>query len=180
MHSKIPNIHMHHSNQAITINHHNLCLVILVVLLVISTTCQPTSSVPVSTATPWSVAKLGLSRNQQKWHDAGISHYHFRLFHVCICEDNEDVLIEVKDGQILSLEYQSGKTMNPNDRTDFEGWGTMERLFLTVENELNSDSLKVNVTYDLTYGFPAEISSERSAGSDDELHLIVSDFEVLP
>jgi len=49
---------MNHSNQATTINHPNSGLAILVVLLVISTACQPTTSVPASTATP-SVVQIG-------------------------------------------------------------------------------------------------------------------------
>ena len=124
--------------------------------------------------------QIELKLNQQKWQGADVQHYRFRLFRGCICEDNEDVLIEVRNEQIVSLEYQSGKTMNPIDRIYFEGLGTMERLFSTVETELNGESLKVTVTYDSTYGFPVDIFSEHSGTSDDELYLTISDFEVLP
>ena len=167
--------------QGQTINHPHSLLAILVVLLVIAVACQPaTNSVPASTATPFSVAERALRRNQQKWQEASIRHYSFRLFRVCICEGNEDVLIEVENNQIISMAHPSGRTMNEYHRTDFENMGTMDRLFSTVEDELNGESLKVIVTYDSTYGFPMEVSSERSQGADDELHLIISDFEVLP
>jgi hypothetical protein len=155
-------------------------LAILIVLTSILTACQPTiTSVPASTATPFSIAQRELNRNQKKWQDIGISHYRIHLFRGCICLDNEDVLIEVKNEQAVSMEYQSGRTMTTGERADFESWGTMERLFSTVARELNGESLKVTVTYDSIYGFPREIFSEGSAGSDDELNLTISDFAVL-
>jgi len=49
---------MNHSNQATTINHSNLGLAILVVLLAVSTACQPTAAIPASTATP-NVIQIG-------------------------------------------------------------------------------------------------------------------------
>jgi hypothetical protein len=172
---------MNYSNQATRHKRHNLNVAILIVLVIISTACQPLApSIPASTATPFSLVVRELRRNQQKWQNAGISNYRFRLFRGCICEDNEDVLVEVKNEQIVSLEYQSGRTMNTGDRADFESLGTMARLFSTVETEFNGESLNVTVTYDSTYGFPVEVSSERSEGSDDELYLTISDFEVLP
>jgi hypothetical protein len=153
----------------------------LLLILVISWACQPvTSLVPANTPAPFNIAERELRRQQQKWQQAGITHYRFRLFRGCICEGNEDVLIEVEHGQIISLEYQSGRPMLSWDRTEFENWGTMERLFSTLDDELNSDSLKVTVMYDSTYGFPVEVASERSSGADDELNLTISDFEVLP
>ena len=164
------------------INHRSRDLAISLVVLVISTSCRPapTAPLPANTATPFSIVKRELFRNREKWQNAGISHYSFRLFRGCICEDNEDVLIEVENEQILSMVYQSMRTMNEYDRAFFESLGTMERLFSTVEQELSGESLKVTVTYDPVYGFPVEIVSERSEGADDELNLTISDFEMLP
>lgn len=151
------------------------------VLLLISIGCQTTRpSIAASTATPFSVAKIELFRNKQKWQDAKIPHYQFRLFNGCICEPNEEVLIEVKQDQIVSMAYPSGKTLSEYDREYFESLGTIDRLFSTVEGELGAESLKVIVKYDSTYGFPVEVSSERSQGADDELLLTISGFEVLP
>lgn len=159
------------------INYQKLVLVAAIFLAA----CQPSiSSVPANTATPFSIAQQELQRQEQKWKEADIRHYRFRLFRGCLCIENEDVLIEVENGQIVSLQYQSGKPMEPGNRTEFEGWGTMEKLFATVETELRGESLKVTATYDPSYGFPVEVFSERSSGADDELNLTISDFEVLP
>ena len=152
-----------------------LKLTVLILLMFVSIACQPAAG-----STPRGRVKIEMSLNQLKWKLAGASHYRFRLFRGCICEDNEDVLIEVENGQTLSLEYPSGKTMNPGDRAYFEGWGTMELLFSTVKTEVNGDALEVRVTYDPTYGFPVEIYSDPTEITDDELMLYISDFEVLP
>ena len=125
-------------------------------------------------------SQIELSRNQWKWQVADVSHYRFRLFHGCICEDNEEVLVEVENEQVVSMAYPSGRTMNADNRAYFESLGMMERLFSTVENELNGDRLEVKVTYDSTYGFPTNIFSDPSEITDNELHLTISDFEVLP
>jgi len=158
---------------------HKLRLISLVLIVLSSTGCQYATSVPTGIATS-SAFPSELSRNHQKWKDAGISHYQFRLFRACICEDNEDVLIEVESERIVSIEHPSGRTLNEYDRVFFDSVGTMERLFSTAENELNGDALDVNVKYDPTYGFPAEIYSDHTEITDDELYLTVSDFEVLP
>jgi len=169
------------NSQTRTINHLDFLLVALILLLLTAMACQPTRpSVPASTATPFRVAKIELVRNQQKWQNAKIPHYRFRLFNGCICEPNEEVLVEVENDQIVSMSYPSGRTMSEYDREYFESLGTMDRLFSTVEGELGGESLKVIVKYDSTYGFPVEVSSERSQGADDELLLMISGFEVLP
>src|SRR5262245_43673756 len=139
-----------------------LTLVILVLLMSISTACSPANaSAPVNTGTP-PMAKVELSLSQLKWKLAGITHYRFRLFHGCICEDNEDVLIEVESEQIISIEHPSWRALNEHDQGFFDSLGTMERLFGRVENELNGDVLEVNVKYEPTYGFPVEIYSDHT------------------
>jgi hypothetical protein len=90
------------------------------------------------------------------------------------------VLIEVENEKVVKMEYQSRRTMNAEDRAYFESLGTIDRIFSTVEKELNGQPLEITVTYDPTYGFPAEVNSDPSESTDDELYLTISDFEVLP
>lgn len=174
---------MHHSNQTIAISHHNLYLATLVVLLVISTACQPTSSAPVRFAIPRSVSKLGLSRNQQKWQNADISHYRLTLTFGCPCPASMygPFVIEVENDQAVSIQTQRGSPLDPYIRRDVEYLVTINLIFSKLENDLNGEADEVTVTYDPTYGFPAQFYNDPDKNAiDDELTLTISDFEVLP
>src|SRR5215510_1414644 len=52
---------------------------LLAALFVITTACQPAAVAPAKTATPFSIAIIELRRNELKWQNAGVLHYHFRL-----------------------------------------------------------------------------------------------------
>lgn len=156
--------------------------IILILLALFSTACQhPKPTVPASTATPFSIAVRALERNQQKWKDAGISHYRFHLTIACFCPDLQGpLMIEVKNDQVTSMEYQSGATLDAASRESFENYGTINRIFSLVTDEFQQELEKISVTYDPTYGFPVEFFTDFHEGADDELTLIIEDFEVLP
>jgi hypothetical protein len=124
-----------------------------------------------------------IEQNKEKWQDASISHYRYELFISCFCAFNEDMplRIEVQDGNIVSMEYQSGREIDPSLLELFKTYGTIDRLFAELEADLNGAADKVVVEYDPTYGFPtkADIDVIEEA-IDDELYLTVSKFEVLP
>ena len=55
-----------------------------------------------------------LSLNQQKWQDANISHYRYNLAISCFCVFTQDMplIIEVKNGEVVSMEYSTGNAIN--------------------------------------------------------------------
>ena len=59
-----------------------------------------------------------IGQNKDKWQDANISHYHYELFISCFCAFNEDMplIIEVQDGQVVSMDFQSGNEIDPGLR----------------------------------------------------------------
>jgi hypothetical protein len=124
-----------------------------------------------------------IEQNKDKWQDAGISHYRYHLFLSCFCVFNEDMplIIEVQDGQVVSMEYQSGNEIDATNRELFEKYATIDRIFAELEAGLNGAADKVTVEYDPTYGFPikADIDFVEEA-IDDELYLTLSNFEELP
>jgi hypothetical protein len=124
-----------------------------------------------------------IEQNKEKWQDANISHYRFHVFLSCFCAFNEDMplIIEVQDGDIVSMEYQSGKEIDPSLHELFDKYATINRIFAELEADLNGAADKVVVEYDPTYGFPtkADIDFIEEA-IDDELYLTVSNFEPLP
>jgi hypothetical protein len=124
-----------------------------------------------------------IEQNKEKWQDAGISHYRYHLFVSCFCVFNEDMplIVEVQDGQVVSMEYQSGNEIDATNRELFEKYATIDRIFAEIEAGLNGAADKVTVEYDPTYGFPtkADIDFVEEA-IDDELYLTLSNFEELP
>lgn len=124
-----------------------------------------------------------IEQNKEKWQDANISHYRYELFISCFCAFNEDMplIIEVQDGKVVSMEFQSGKEIDPSLHELFDKYATIDRLFAELEADLNGAADKVVVEYDPTYGFPtkADIDFVEEA-VDDELYLSISNFEELP
>ena len=124
-----------------------------------------------------------IERNQQKWQDANIAHYRYNLFVGCFCVFSQDMplVIEVQDGKVVSMEYQSGNEIDASNRELFEKYATIDRMFAELEADLNGAADKVTVTYDPTYGFPTEVTIDFvEEATDDELYLTLSNFEELP
>lgn len=124
-----------------------------------------------------------IEQHKEKWQDADISHYRYNLFISCFCVFNEDMplIIEVQDGKVVSMEFQSGKEIDPSLHELFDKYATIDRLFAELEAGLNGAADKVVVEYDPTYGFPtkADIDFVEEV-IDEELYLTISNFEGLP
>jgi hypothetical protein len=123
-----------------------------------------------------------LSRNQQKWQDANISHYRYNLFLSCFCAFNENMplIIEVKSGQVVSMEYQNGKPIEDINREFFDTYSTIDRIFEQLEKDSNGEADEVVVSYDAKYGFPNDVKIDRiKEAVDDELYFTISEFEPL-
>lgn len=124
-----------------------------------------------------------IEQNKDKWQDAGISHYRYNLFISCFCifVENMPLVIEVQDGEVLSMEYQNGNEIDPSLLELFNKYATIDRIFAEVEAGLNGAADNVVVKYDPTYGFPTEVTIDvEEQAADDELYLTISDFEELP
>jgi hypothetical protein len=124
-----------------------------------------------------------IEQNKEKWQDAGVSHYRFHLTLSCFCAFNENMplVIEVQDGEIVSMEYQNGNEVEAMNLELFEKYATIDRLFSELEADLNGAADKVVVEYDPTHGFPTKADIDFvELAIDDELYLTISDFEELP
>jgi hypothetical protein len=124
-----------------------------------------------------------IERNKEKWQDANITHYRYNLTLGCFCVFSQDMplVIEVMDGNVVSMEYKNGNPIDTTNRELFERFSTIDRIFSELEADLAGAADEVTVTYDPTYGFPVEVSIDYvKEATDDELYLTISDFEVLP
>ena len=129
-------------------------------------------------------AKNELTQNQTKWEQANIDSYRFSLMIGCFCAfmDRMPLTIEVNNGQVTSIKYADGSSVDSTDGQFeyFNRFATMDGLFAEVKADQNGAAEEVKVTYDSTYGYPSRISVDRiKAAVDDEYSLTVSNFEVL-
>jgi hypothetical protein len=115
-----------------------------------------------------------VEQNREKWQDANISHYRFQLTVGCFC-------VFSQDGEVLSMEYQSGNEIDASHRELFKKYETIDLIFDELEAGLNGAAARVTVKYDPTYGFPTESTIDvAEETADDELYLTISNFEALP
>jgi hypothetical protein len=124
-----------------------------------------------------------IERNRQKWQDSAVLHYRFSLFVGCFCVFSQDMPlnIEVKDGKVVSMEYQSGKAIDEGSRDLFRRYEIIDQIFVELEKDLNGEADEVTVAYDSTYGFPAQVNIDFIKNAvDDEVTLNISAFEKLP
>ena len=125
-----------------------------------------------------------IEQNHEKWQNANISHYRFNVAISCFCVFTQDMplIIEVQDGEVVSMEFQSGNEIDPSLRADlFDKYATIDRIFSELEADLNGAADAVTVKYDPTYGFPTEATIDFvQEAADDELYLTISNFEALP
>jgi outer membrane lipoprotein-sorting protein len=123
-----------------------------------------------------------VSSEQEKWQDANISHYRYELGISCFCIFAQDMplVIEVKDGEVVSMAYKSGKEIDPALLAEFQRYDTIDKIFAELE-KAKSEAERVEVTYDEKYGFPIQVTIDKALqAADDELYLTISNFEALP
>jgi len=128
-------------------------------------------------------ASSDVERAQEKWQDANISHYRYELTIGCFCIFSQDMplVIEVQDGQVVSMEYKSGKAIDEASKEIFQRYDTIDKIFAEIEKAREGGADTVTVTYDETHGFPKEVSIDfAQQAADDELYLTIANFEVLP
>ena len=145
--------------------------IILLMLTFILTTCSAR-------------ATTEFDKNLTKWNDANISHYRYSLFIGCLCafRDQMPLTIEVKDGEVVSMTRSDGTAVSSTDPSYdiFETYATVDRIFLKLEADQTGDADDVIVTFDPTYGFPANVAVDNiKEAMDDEISYQVSDFEIL-
>lgn len=127
--------------------------------------------------------KSEVDRARDKWQNANIAHYRFHLFIGCFCAYTQDMplIVEVKDGEVVSMKYQSGKEIESGNVEYFQRFATIDKIFDELKKDLDGAADKVTVEYDETYGFPKQVSIDYiQQAADDELGLTVSEFEKLP
>ena len=124
-----------------------------------------------------------LESARQQWEASGISHYRFNLNMVCFCafSENMPLVVEVQDGNVVSMEYQNGNEIDPASLEFFQRYETIDKIFAELKKAAGGEADEVTVSFDDTYGFPEQIDIDViKEAIDDELVMTISGFEVLP
>jgi len=133
--------------------------------------------------------KSEVEQARDKWQAANISHYQINVDVSCFCafHDEMPLIVEVKDGEVISLKSATGKELNPVNLQYYERYLTIDKLFNEIEKGFQTEGSdqgpadKVEVQYDETYGFPKTTNIDFvEQAIDDELYITVSDFQQLP
>lgn len=128
-------------------------------------------------------ASSDIDSAQEKWQDAGISHYRFELTIGCFCIFSQDMplIIEVQDGEVVSMEFKSGNEIDAVNMELFQRYATIDRIFAEIAKARAGEADNVTVTYDETYGYPKDAAIDfDELAADEEIYLTISSFEVLP
>jgi hypothetical protein len=125
-----------------------------------------------------------LSRNREKWEVSDINNYRFSLHVGCFCAfmDKMPLSIEVRNDQVVSISYANGEGVASDDPDlgFFTKFTTIDQIFAELESGETSKADSVTMTFDPTYGFPAEVQVDRiKLAADDEFSLSISNFEIL-
>jgi hypothetical protein len=96
----------------------------------------------------------------------------------CIVEMTRPVTVEVIDGEAVSFTYvDDGSAADP---ALFERYDSIDELFAIIADAEAEDPVRLDVTYDETYGVPTKVDIDISEMiADEELYLEVSGFEAL-
>jgi hypothetical protein len=122
-----------------------------------------------------------LSTNRTVWRNRQISSYSFKVSQRGAWSGMRPIAVTVRDGQVVSSEYvgDSDPGSLAAAAANAEAYSTIPKLFDFIESLLDNEMTLPRVFYDKEYGFPAHISNNRFAISDDEWSMQVWDFEVL-
>lgn len=116
-----------------------------------------------------------------RWEAQGIRDYRFVLERVCFCLARGPVVIEVRDGQVVSIVDAVTGEAESDGFALAEIYGevsTIDALFDVIDGA--EDAEVVTVSYDAELGYPTEIYIDESfLMADEEMRYLVSDFALL-
>ncbi len=99
-------------------------------------------------------AQADLLRHQRMWERAGFVNYDYTGSWVCECAEGwgAEALITVRGGEVAAVDIRSSW---PIDAVLYSQ--TIEDLFALTQAAIAGNADRVEVSYDETYGYPAEL-----------------------
>lgn len=117
-----------------------------------------------------------LNANRAKWAAADLDDYVFERSQTSFSIPEEAIVVTVNDGVVTSAFFTPSGVMLSAERQ--ARLRTIEGYFDFVQNAINDNAFLLNVIYDDTYGFPADIVVDFSQQvADDEIGLYIRNFQ---
>jgi hypothetical protein len=157
-----------------------LIIVVLVAVIAVTALALTTNIFGLSTGAATGENPIDAETPQALWDSQDINSYQYTLQVSCFClvEATRPVTIEVIDGQVASMTYADDGTAA--DPALFERYDSVDKLFAIINDAESQDPVRLDVTYDETYGVPLSVNIDISEMiADEELYFTVSDFESL-
>jgi hypothetical protein len=148
-------------------------IILFCLVFFISAACLSTCASP---------QRPAFEKNLALWESQNIQHYRFHLEIGCNCpwRSMMPLSIEVKNGGIASMVASNGEDITPFLET-FRNHGTIDSLFDLLDGATSTRVYRLEVQYDSTHGFPANIVYDPyKMITDDAMGYRVTNFEVLP
>lgn len=120
-----------------------------------------------------------LENNIRMWRDLGVKNYNYRIHKLTFGNESWRLMaVQVRNGSPVSKE-PIGEP-GPTTLTDnFEGFDTVEKAFATIQEAYNKD-LRVKVSYDKEFNYPAKIIINTNPAATDHTYIIeLLNFEAL-
>jgi hypothetical protein len=115
---------------------------------------------------------------QALWESQAVNDYRYTIQVGCFCitDLTRPVTIEVQDGEVASVTYvDDGSAADP---LLFEQYNSIDKVFAIIADAEAQDPVRLDVTYDETYGVPLSVNIDISEQiADEELYLTLSGFE---
>jgi hypothetical protein len=113
-----------------------------------------------------------IKQSREKWEGSKFDHYVFEITMNCFCvpELTQPIVIEVKDGEPVTITYANGDEIENDVRKFFAPHDTLDKVFDLITGAVKEKADRVEVEYDVTLGYPTKIMIDRSqAVADDEV-----------
>jgi hypothetical protein len=113
-----------------------------------------------------------IKQSREKWESSKFDHYVFEITMSCFCvtELTQPIVIEVKDGEPVTITYANGDEIEKDVRKFFAPHDTLDKVFDLINSAVKEKAERVEVEYDATLGYPTKITIDRSqAVADDEV-----------
>lgn len=123
-----------------------------------------------------SAVQSKLDENIDLWESKGLRNYDFVLKETCFCIITTPAMIQVRDGEAISVTYISnGVEKQTQSLSDLD---TIEDLFRAIQRAIDGNAHTIDVQYDGDYGYPRRISIDyEENATDDEYTYEITSFE---
>lgn len=116
-----------------------------------------------------------LNKNRMLWKNAHLSNYTYTYKKRCFCPPEEDFVVTVQYGNVITASYFPSSDPVMPERLD--SLMTVKELFQVIEKALTDEVAQLDVTYNAKLGYPERIYidiDERMA--DEEMEHLVSNL----